>query len=45
MGAEMKYEESDVYLIPVIINKETVLEELEQILQMFGGDFIPLVVQ
>ena len=40
-GSEVNYGESDVYLIPVIINKETVLDELEHILRMFGGDFIP----
>ena len=38
---ELKYEQSDVYLVPLIINKESVLDELERILQMFGEDFIP----
>ena len=37
---ECKYEQSDVYLVPLIINKESVLDDLERILQMFGGDFI-----
>ena len=37
---ELKYEETDVYPVPFIINKESVLDELERILQMFGGDFI-----
>lgn len=38
---DLKYEDSDVYPVPFIINKESVLDELERILQMFGGDFIP----
>ena len=37
---ELKYEETDVYPVPFVINKESVLDELEHILRMFGGDFI-----
>ena len=38
---ELQYDNRDVYPVPFIINKESVLDELEQILCMFGGDFIP----
>ena len=37
---ELNYEDSDIYPVPFIINKESVLDDLERILQLFGGDFI-----